>query len=227
MLILSPHQCRVIGVLLEKQVTTPDQYPLSLNALVTGCNQKSNRHPVYAWSAVEVQQLVDQLIALKCIQRQEDKQGRVHKYQHRFCNSPFGDLQLSEQQQALLCLLFLRGAQTAGELKTRSQRLAEFPQVGEVEMVLQQLADFKGECLVEKLPREAGKRECRYRHLFIQETATQSDAGAVQHNNTDQAAEQQASLQNRVEQLERQIENLDQRLEKFNALLNESDTNQA
>jgi hypothetical protein len=225
MLTFSSEQCRVIGVLLEKESTTPDQYPLSLNALTNGCNQKSNRDPVYSLSEDEVQQVVDQLIELNCINCQSEKNGRVSKYQHRFCNTPFGDLQLDDKQRAVLCVLLLRGAQTAGELKTRCHRLAEFTQLSEVELTLQQLQELNGEHLIEKLPRELGKRESRYRQLFSKDKFIDANNSAhlrkLDHTSIESSEKCNATLQSRVEQLEQQIERLNERLEKFNQLLSD------
>ena len=158
---------RIIGVLLEKEVTTPDQYPLSLNSLTTGCNQKSNREPVFELSEAEVLDVIDGLIAKRIVVRDEAVSGRVDKYRHRFCNTEFGDLQFSEQQIAVICVLLLRGPQTPGELRSRTNRLANFAQVSEVEQALQ---DLQQQSLVQQLPRQPGKRESRYQHLFVSST---------------------------------------------------------
>ena len=158
---------RIIGVLLEKEVTTPDQYPLSLNSLTTGCNQKSNREPVLELSEAEVLDAIDGLIAKRIVVRDEAVSGRVDKYRHRFCNTEFGDLQFSEQQLAVICVLLLRGPQTPGELRSRTNRLANFAQVSEVEQALQGLQQ---QSLVQQLPRQPGKRESRYQHLFVSST---------------------------------------------------------
>jgi len=173
---LTPTQCRVIGVLLEKEITTPDQYPLSLNALTNACNQKSNREPVMSLSEVEVQNVVDELIALKLVSDEGAFAGRVAKYKHRFCNTQFGSFKLTAQQLAIVCVMLLRGAQTPGELRTRTNRLAEFANVNEVEEVLTQLADLNGDVIVTKLEREPGKRESRYAHLLGDETHSSGEA---------------------------------------------------
>jgi uncharacterized protein len=160
---LSLYETRVIGCLIEKAITTPDQYPLSLNALVNACNQKSNRDPVLELSEVTVQDTVDALIKKFLVSRGYG--SRVTKYQHRFCNSEFGTLQLSERSTGILCELFLRGPQTPGELRNRTERLCKFTDVNEVEAELESLM-ARDEPLVVKLPREPGKRESRYAHLF-------------------------------------------------------------
>jgi uncharacterized protein YceH (UPF0502 family) len=166
---LSPHQQRVIGCLLEKQSTTPEHYPLSLNGLTNACNQKSNRDPVLNLTESDVQNALDELIDIRLVTVDEALSGRVNKYDHRFCNTEFSSLQFSAQQRAIICLLLLRGAQTPGELRTRSARLADFNNVDEVENALNKLIENEQ---VAKLPREAGKRESRYIHLFGEQQIT-------------------------------------------------------
>ena len=139
MISLSKEQCRVIGVMLEKETTTPDQYPLSLNAITTACNQKSNREPVMGLTEVEVQTIVDELEQSNQLMIDHKASGRVNKYFHRFCNTEFGSLQFSPQQRAIICVLLLRGPQTPGELRTRTNRLADFSDVSEVESALEAL----------------------------------------------------------------------------------------
>jgi len=216
----TPHQCRVIGVMLEKETTTPDQYPLSLNALTNACNQKSNREPVLSLSESDVQNVVDELMQLNQISTQSGS-SRVSKYQHRFCNTQFGDLQLTEQQRAIICLLLLRGPQTPGELRTRSNRLAEFHDVSEVELALQQLHDLNGAVLVQKLAREPGKRESRYAQLFAPVEYT----SATENNPTADviSRENEQNLQARVTQLETRVEELTQQLAAINHLLEEKE----
>ncbi|KTF18880.1 YceH family protein [Pseudoalteromonas sp. 10-33] len=166
---LSPHQQRVIGCLLEKQSTTPEHYPLSLNGLTNACNQKSNRDPVLNLTESDVQNALDELSDIRLVTVDEALSGRVNKYDHRFCNTEFSSLQFSAQQRAIICLLLLRGAQTPGELRTRSARLADFNNVDEVENALNKLIEDEQ---VAKLPREAGKRESRYIHLFGEQQIT-------------------------------------------------------
>lgn len=165
-LTLSPLALRITGCLLEKQVTTPEQYPLSLNAIVTACNQKSNREPVMNLSEDEVQNMLDTLVKKHLVTVNNGFGQRVAKYEQRFCNSAFGQLQLSPAEIAILTLLFLRGPQTPGELRTRSGRLHEFADVAEVEQTLASLAEREEGAMIARLPREPGKRESRYMHLL-------------------------------------------------------------
>lgn len=162
---LSLIELRVIGCLIEKAATTPDQYPLSLNSVLTGCNQKSNREPVLTLDEGQVQDALDSLMAVNLVS-QVRTGSRVSKYQHRFGTSEFAEVRYSSKELALLCLLFLRGPQTAGELRTRAARLASFSDVADVEVVLKKLANSDSEAFVEQLVREPGKRECRWMHLF-------------------------------------------------------------
>ena len=134
----TPTEARVIGCLIEKEITTPDQYPLSLNALTNACNQKTNREPVLELSEAEVQQAVDSLMKKYMV---SDKSagygGRVTKYKHRFCNTEFGSLKFSKQELGIICVMLLRGPQTPGELRSRTNRLCEFADAEEVETALQ------------------------------------------------------------------------------------------
>lgn len=163
---LTPLEARVIGCLIEKEITTPDQYPLTLNALVAACNQKSNRDPVLELDAATVQGVVDGLMKKHLVtDRSGGMGGRVTRYRHRFCNSHFGELQLSPAEVAIVCELLLRGPQTPGELRTRGGRLAPLRDVAEVEAALEHLA-AREEPLVASLPRQPGKREHRWQQLF-------------------------------------------------------------
>jgi uncharacterized protein YceH (UPF0502 family) len=184
----TPNEARVIGCLIEKEITTPDQYPLSLNALTNACNQKTNREPVLELSEAVVQQTVDSLMKKYMV---SDKSagygGRVTKYRHRFCNTEFGPLKLSSQELGILCVLLLRGPQTPGELRSRTNRLCEFVDAQHVESTLQALMEREDGPFVARLARAAGERESRYGHLFsgmpewTAAPATERDtAGAMQ-----------------------------------------------
>ena len=163
---LTLHETRVIGCLIEKEITTPEQYPLSLNALTNACNQRSNRDPVLDLDETDVQQVVDSLIRKYYVSEQSGYGSRVPKFQHRFCNSNYGTLKFSPQELGIVCELFLRGAQTPGELRSHASRLCRFGDVTEVEAVLTQLAQREDGPFVVRMPREPGKRESRYAHLF-------------------------------------------------------------
>jgi len=163
---LSPMEARVIGCLIEKQITTPDQYPLSLNALVNACNQKSNRDPVMAADEAAIQATLDHLARKHLVIEKSGFGSRVPKYQHRFCNTEFGSLKFTPQELAIVCELLLRGPQTPGELRTRAARMASFSEVDQVETALESLASRADGPFVVRLPREPARRDSRYAHLF-------------------------------------------------------------
>ncbi len=163
---LTPMEARVIGCLIEKQITTPDQYPLSLNALVNACNQKSNRDPVMSVSEAQVQATLDQLNKKHFVLEKSGFGSRVPKYQHRFCNTEFGPLKFTPQELAIVCELLVRGPQTPGELRSRAARMAEFTDAAQVEAALESLGNRADGPFVVRLPREPGRRESRYAHLF-------------------------------------------------------------
>ncbi|MGX9416600.1 YceH family protein [Vibrio sp. WJH972] len=160
---LTKIESRVIGCLLEKEVTTPDYYPLTLNSLTSACNQKSNRDPVMDLSDAEVLDALQGLISRRLVSDESSFNSRTSKYQHRFCNTEFGDLQLSEQELGVVSCLLLRGPQTPGELRTRTNRMCQFADVKETESVLEELLTKE---YVVKLEREPGKRESRFMQCF-------------------------------------------------------------
>ncbi|MCH4996502.1 YceH family protein [Pectobacterium carotovorum] len=202
---LDAREARVIGCMLEKQITTPDQYPMSLNGITTACNQKTNREPVMELSESEVQQALDLLVKKHFLRTLSGFGNRVVKYEHRFCNSEFGDLKLSPAEVALVTTLLLRGPQTPGELRTRAARLYEFSDVGEAESTLEQLQQREDGPFVVRLAREAGKRESRYQHLFSGEV---SDAAAPEAD----SASDNSPLAERVEALEKEVAELKRQL---------------
>jgi uncharacterized protein YceH (UPF0502 family) len=207
MITLSPEQCRVIGVMLEKEITTPEQYPLSPNGILIGCNQKSSREPVMSLSESDIQNVIDELVQMNQLMVDHKASSRVNKYFHRFCNTEFGSLQFTPQQRAIICVLFLRGPQTPGEIRTRTSRLADFSDVNEVEAVLQQLLDLNGQTLVKKLEKESGRRDCRYVHLlsdFDESSLPVSDAVQVDLI----PSESKNQLTQRVTKLEAQVASL-------------------
>lgn len=209
-ILLTPEEARVIACLIEKEATTPDQYPLSLNALVMACNQKSNREPVMSLSETEVQEIVDGLTKKHLLSEKSGFGSRVAKYQHRFFNSEFGGPHFSKQEMAVVCVMLLRGPQTPGELRTRTNRLCPFADVHEVEAVLGQLAVRDDGPYVVKLPREAGKREARYAHLFCGEVEmAQSVAPVVARSGDD---ERLAQLEQMVLELVDELSQLKQQL---------------
>lgn len=198
---LSDLEARVLGCLLEKEVTTPEQYPLSINALTNACNQKSNRDPLLELDETAVQQVIDGLLRERIVSDRSPYGGRVPKYKQVFCNTEFGPLQFTELERAILCELLLRGPQSAGELRTRSQRMAPRAEVADVEAALQALAVHEQGPFVVLLPRQAGQRDPRWAHLLSGEVRV--DPAAVTAGPA--AGASRAGLAERIERLEAQV----------------------
>ncbi len=156
---LSPVEVRVLGCLVEKEITTPEYYPLSLNALVNACNQKSNRNPVTAYTEADVEQTLASLQKQGFIMALHEAGSRVMKYRHVFGEK----VDVGPEGVAILCELMLRGPQTVGELRNRAERMRHFESLESVDAVLQELA---GSGFVVRLPREPGRKESRYAHLL-------------------------------------------------------------
>jgi uncharacterized protein len=198
---LSYLEARVIGCLIEKQITTPDQYPLSLNSLVAACNQKSNRHPVMDLDEATVQDTLDQLARRHLVIEKSGFGSRVLKYQHRFCNTEFGTFKLSAHELAIVCELLLRGPQTPGELRARASRMEPFSDVTQVEGTLEGLRTRDDGPFVVQLPREPGRRDSRWAHLFSGPVAVPPPAAEPAAVVAPEAAEMGARLERLEEQL--------------------------
>lgn len=210
---LSLTEARVIGSLLEKQITTPEQYPLSINAVTLACNQKTNREPVMNLAEHEVQDLLDALVKRHYLRTVSGFGNRVTKYEQRFCNSEFGDLKLNPAEVAVITTLLLRGPQTPGELRSRAARMYEFADMQEIEQTLEHLASREDGPYVLRLPREPGKRESRYMHLFSGNVETLINVVEAV------APVEDESLLARVEALEGEVADLKQRLDSLLAHL--------
>ena len=207
---LSPLEARVIGCLIEKQITTPDQYPLSLNALVNACNQKSNRDPVMEVDEVTIQGTVDQLARKHFVVEKSGFGSRVPKFQHRLCNTEYGTLKLTAQELAIVCELLLRGPQTPGELRTRASRMAPFSDAAQVEAALESLRTREDGPFVVRLPREPGRRDSRYAHLFSGAVAVAAIEEAPQ---TVAVANVAGETSARLDRLEEQVRRLREELD--------------
>jgi uncharacterized protein YceH (UPF0502 family) len=216
------NEVRVIGCLLEKAATTPDQYPLSLNALTNACNQKSNRDPVLELTERTVQETVDALIRKHLILERSGFGSRVPKYQQRFCNTGFGSLAFNPLQTAILCELMVRGAQTPGELRSRVGRMCELPDPAAVEVELEALAARNDGPFTVRLAREPGRRDARYAHLLSGDTglATEELSAAepladAAEASTSAAEPRAASHAERIARLEVLVEELRHELEQL------------
>ena len=209
---LTPIEARIIGCLMEKSVITPDQYPLSLNALVNACNQKSSREPVMSLEPGVVERTVKDLIAKQLVMTQEFG-SRVEKYQQRFCNTHFAEIKFSAAEFAVVCLLLLRGPQTPGELKAHSGRLYEFAE-GEAEATVESLLTRADGPFVARLPREPRRKDHAYAHLFggaIESVPRESRATETAEGSASRPSPL-AALEERVAKLEREIAALKQAL---------------
>jgi len=211
---LSALEARVIGCLIEKALTTPDQYPLSLNALANACNQKSNRDPLLDLEDRDIQAAIDGLIAKHLVLERSGFGSRVPKYQHRFCNTGFGSIEFPPLDTAIVCELLLRGPQTPGELKARAARMAEVQDVGEVEVALTRLATREDGPFVVRLPREPSRRDSRYAHLFsgsVDVTQT-APVDVARDPRSPSSAERLDALERIVDKLRSEVDELKRRL---------------
>ena len=210
---LTPSEARVIGCLLEKQITTPDQYPLSLNALLNACNQKSNRDPVLDLDERAVQQVVEGLVRKHMVIERAGYGSRVPKYQHVFCNTEFGSLRFTPLQTAILCELLVRGPQTPGELRTRASRMSEVDEVSQVDAALQDLMTRPDGPFVARLAREPGRRDSRYAHLFCGPVADATfESESAQPVVTGGSDDRLTRLEKRVDELMSEVADLRKRL---------------
>ena len=216
---LSAMEARILGALIEKEITTPDQYPLSLNALVNACNQKTNRDPVMSLDEATVQQSLDGLSKRHLILERSGFGSRVVKFRHRLCNGDHNPLQMTAQEVAVITELMLRGPQTPGELRSRAQRLASFTDLGDIETTLEILATRDDGPFVLRLPKMPGAREARYCQLLTGEPDIEAmNKAAAQSTPAPNAQEGSATMQplvERIEALEAQVQSL---LDRLNAI---------
>jgi uncharacterized protein YceH (UPF0502 family) len=209
---LDANEQRVIGCLIEKQITTPDQYPLSLNALVNACNQKSNRDPMLNLTETEVQRTVEALSRKHLVVERSGFGSRVPKYQHRFCNTEYGTLKFYDVELAIICELLLRGPQTAGELKTRASRMAPINDASEVDTALNTLSVREDGPFVVRLARLAGRRDSQWAHLFGTIKPDDIDTSPQEAR---EAPVQAAPREDRIGKLEREVAELRAELEEL------------
>lgn len=223
----TPLEARIIGSLIEKEITTPDQYPLSLNALLAACNQKSNRDPEMALAERELQAALDGLQRRHLVVEKSGFGSRVPKYQHRFCNTEFGTLKFDPQELAIVCELLLRGPQTPGELRGRAARMAAFADAAATEAVLERLATRTDGPWVQRLAREPGRREARYAGTLVPDAAaaaapaSQESAGHAPQAVTRAVASGGSATDDDVQPyltaLERRLEELEARIAQLEA----------
>jgi hypothetical protein len=207
---LNENEARVIACLIEKSIVTPDQYPMTLNALTNACNQKSSRDPVMSLSQGEVQHTIRMLEEKHLARTEENFKSSTEKYSQRFCSTRYSDYQFDSAQVAIVCLLLLRGPQTPGELKARSGRLHNFADNAEVVVALEGLANCECDALLVKLPRTAGRKDSEYMHLFsgpidLESYASQPRAPKPLAGSAQSSV---AELTERIEKLEAEVAEL-------------------
>ena len=211
---LTANEARVIGCLIEKSIVTPDQYPLTLNALTNACNQKSSRNPVMSLQQGEVQHTIRDLETKTLVRVDENFKSRVEKYSQRFCNTRFSDNQFDPPQLAIVCLLLLRGPQTPGELRARSGRLHLFADNAAVVDALKTLIEWQGNPAVVKLPRTPGRQDAEYMHLFSGPIDVEAHASQAQA-----AVAAGSTGRNRVSELEQKVSKLEAEVAEIKAQL--------
>lgn len=201
---LHPVEVRVLGSLLEKEITTPEYYPLSLNALVAACNQKSNRDPVLRFDEDTVEQGLGSLRDKGLLLTISGAGSRVPKFGHRISEK----LNLGRRELAVLCELMVRGPQTLGELRTRTERMHRFDDLSEVESVIERMAE-----LVVKLPRRPGEKEARYAHLLSGPPAVSEEESDVAE--TPARPDRMAVIETEISQMRSELEELKQQFARF------------
>lgn len=204
-IILSEIEVRILGCLIEKEATTPDAYPLTLNSLVSACNQKSNRDPVMELPEHEVTSAVNSLIDKTLVSIYQSSRNRIPKYQHKLRFRAFDEFNFSLSQLAVIGVLFLRGPQTLGEIRTRCARVHEFTDLDAVIATLSQLEQHADGPYATMLPRQAGRKESRYAHLFSGEVE-QAEVMVGESQST------RTNNQSRLEELELEVVELKQKL---------------
>lgn len=214
---LNSVEIRILGCLIEKQLTTPDYYPLTLNSLTAACNQKSNREPVMQLSETEIQKGVASLIEKYLVREKQLPGSRTAKYEHKLSGTLTKEFDFTLQQLGVLAILFLRGPQTVGEIKGRTQRMADFNDLSQVEACLQSLVNHQKGPFVAALPREPGRREIRYTHLLLEG----SEAPDISHEAASVAPASNVSSNNEIQQLREEVQNLKSEFEELKQLVNE------
>jgi uncharacterized protein len=202
--LLNDVDVRVLGSLIEKELTTPEHYPLSLNALVNACNQSSNRDPVVRFDEATVKAGVDRLRKYSLVRSIQRADARVMKYMHLTNET----MNLERPEIAALCVLMLRGPQTVGEIRTRSGRLFEFPSLEDVDATLDRLIARSASPLVTRLERQPGQKEARYAHLLSGDVAAAPQVAVDARADVPAELDRYAALESVVESLRREVADL-------------------
>ena len=213
--ILSNIEARIIGCMIEKSITTPDVYPLTLNALVSACNQNSGRDPMMSLQQGEVLHTIRALEYKTLVQMEENFKSRTEKFSQRFCNSRYSDNQFDPAQLAVVCLLLLRGPQTPGELKARSGRLHSFDDNSAVVVTCNSLIERDGDPLLVKLSRTPGRKDSEYMHTFCGPVDVEAYAAAAGTSSSSKSSKRSnvSDLEERVSRLEAELAELKAKIE--------------
>jgi len=211
-IVLNEVECRVLGSLAEKEVTTPEYYPLSLNALVNACNQKSNRDPVMNLDEATVREALHSLEGQSLVRSVSPADSRVTKYEHRLQET----FNFYRHETAILCLLLLRGPQTPGELRSRSERMHSFDDLAAVQSSLQHLMKREPP-LVKPLPRQPGTKETRYAHLLSGDVVQTEPESKMHANSGEHSADgdRVSKLEEEIAALKNEIADLKQQFAQF------------
>ncbi len=206
-ILLTDDEVRVLGCLMEKELATPDYYPLTLNALTNACNQKSNRDPVVSFDEETVTYAVNGLRERKLIR--QSNLSRVAKYEQIFAQ----EVKLVQSEQAIICILLVRGPQTIGEIRSRTERLYAFSDLEEVQKTITNLEDMQ---LVTALPRQPGRKESRYTHLLSGKPREKTVATILRPKNDDAPHSIKPNQAiDRIDELQKQIDELRQEMQKL------------
>jgi len=213
----SPVEIRVLGCLIEKESTTPESYPLTLNSLARACNQKSNREPVMELREMTVQEALDNLAKQMLVSNRSGSDSRVIKYSHRLRDRRTPEFDFEQAELAIISVLLLRGPQTLGEIRTRTARIHQFDDMQTLTVTLQKLAERSDGPYVKQLSRHPGQKEARYTHLFAGDVA---DVPVSDHpcqpasviNKNDDCIE---ALEQRIDQLEKEMSAMKQKFQAF------------
>lgn len=207
-ILLTDDEIRVLGCLMEKEMATPDYYPLTLNALLNACNQKSNRNPVVSYQEKTV------LYALTGLKERQlvlqSSLSRAIKYEQLFSKK----LNLVQREQAIICILLLRGPQTVGEIRSRTERLYNFASLDEVQETISSLQDLE---LITQLPRQPGRKECRFAHLLSGMPEAAPTATTISRSGTVEPEDHGGNLQEQIDDLRQELENLKDQFATFKA----------
>jgi uncharacterized protein len=216
---LNQIEVRILGSLIEKEITTPEYYPLSLNSLIAACNQKTNRDPIMQLDESEAAQVLDSLKDKRLVWQLSTAGGRVPKFEHNFRSF----FKLSDAETAVICVLLLRGPQTVGEIKSRTDRLFQFSSLEEVEKTIQKLSVHPSGPFVTEILRQSGQKEKRYMHLFSSEMVNAINASSepvsTELKKTKPEDERFALLENQISVLQQELNTLKNDFETFKKLL--------